>query len=155
VSTTLSCGQCGAALRSDQSWCSLCYAHIPDEFDPLTAPLDEVIGHHDMAIEPESAVLPPDPSSVPDMSREAAIVTEAEPLFRPESAASDLDGAVELSDVEVMLSMLAAEHKAMDPAAGLMDRFGDKSTRVAIMVGGTVVIGALLFIGLTVLGAIF
>jgi hypothetical protein len=53
-----------------------------------------------------------------------------------------------------MLSMLAAEHKAMDPAAGFMDRFEDKSTRVAIMVGGTVVIGALIFAGLTLLGVI-
>jgi hypothetical protein len=61
----------------------------------------------------------------------------------------------EVSDIDVMLSMLAAEHRAMDPTTALSDRFEEKSTRVAIMIGGTVVVGALLFAVLMVLGAIF
>jgi hypothetical protein len=159
VSTTLSCGQCGAPLRPDQSWCSLCYAHIPEEFDPLTAPLDEVMGHEPPSVQPLSVEFVPDPEPIalPEL---APILQDPIPVPEHVILGDDVteedDGEpAELSDVDVMLSMLAAEHKAMDPAAGLMDRFDDKSTRVAIMVGGTVLIGAFLFVGLTVLGAIF
>ena len=61
---------------------------------------------------------------------------------------------VEVPDVDVMLSMLAAEHRQSDPAAGIAERLEDKSTRIAVMVGGMVLIGAVVFLVLTVLGAI-
>ena len=52
MSTTLSCGECGTPLRADQSWCSLCFAQVSEAFDPLTAPLDEVLGQ----VEPATQV---------------------------------------------------------------------------------------------------
>jgi hypothetical protein len=123
-------------LRPDQSWCSLCYADVPQAFDPLTAPIDQVLGHVD--VEPRVEA----PATVPTH-------------LTVEPAPEVSDPPVEVSDIDVMLSMLAAEHRSMDPATGWADRLGDRSTRVAIMVGGTVVIGAVLFVMLTVFGAIF
>lgn len=154
MSTTLACGHCGAALRSDQSWCMLCHTHVPAAFDPLTAPIDQVLGH----------APPPDASTeraVPEVS--AAVAPIADPLsVEPapggsevaDAADSEGEGPGGVPDIDVMFSMLAAQHKATDPAASLMGRLDDRSTRLAIMVGGAMVIGTVLFVGLTVLGAI-
>ena len=60
-----------------------------------------------------------------------------------------------MTDIDVMFSMLSAEHRAMDRTSALTARMDDKSARVAIMIGGGLVIGAVLFLALTVLGAIF
>lgn len=133
VSTTLSCGQCGAPLRAEQDWCSLCYAIVQPEFDPLTAPLDEVVGQ-------SGPVAPAD----------------AGPVAEPDlvDGAAEAEQVVEAPDFDVMLSMLAAEHRRSDPAAGIVERLEDKSTRIAVMVGGMAIIGAVVFLVLTVLGAI-
>jgi hypothetical protein len=60
----------------------------------------------------------------------------------------------EVTDVDVMLSMLAAEHRRSDPSAGLAERLGDRSTRITVMVGGTILIAGIGFLVLTVLGAV-
>ncbi len=147
VGTTLSCGECGAPLRPEQDWCSLCYAVVQPVFDPLTAPLDDVI---DVAAglsatsEPESAA-DPGRVSVPEPIIEAT---------RPDDPHQPDEPKADVSDVDVMLSMLAAEHRRAEPASGLAERLGDRSTRVAVMVGGTVIVGAVLFAILTALGAL-
>ena len=69
--------------------------------------------------------------------------------------ASSEDDDVEVTDIDVMFSMLSAEHRAMDRTSAITARMDDKSARVAIMIGGALIIGALLFLALTVLGAIF
>ena len=136
MSTTLSCAQCEAPLRAGQNWCSLCFANVEPAFDPLTAPLDEVVGRGEA---PE----PPD-APVETLPAPAVIARTG-----PEVEASP----VEVSDIDVMLSMLAAEHRQSDPTAGIAERLEDRSTRVAVMVGGTVLIGAVIFLALTILGA--
>lgn len=134
VSTTLSCGQCGAQLRAEQDWCSLCYAGVEPSFDPLTAPLDEVVGRAEALEAP-----------VPDPIEAApAAPVKALPLDEPMADVSDLD---------VMFSMLAAEHRRSDSAAGVAERLEDRSTRIAVMVGGTLLIGTVMFLALTLLGA--
>jgi hypothetical protein len=150
VSTTLSCGQCGSPVRPDQSWCSLCYATIQPAVDPLTAPLEEVIGL-DHAVdetlggteELETVVMEAATEEVPPPQVFLGLV--------PEGSGAELA----LSEVDVMLSMLAAEHRQNERAADLADRLSDKSTRVTVMVGGTLVVGLLLFGVLTALGALF
>lgn len=150
VDTTLSCGECGAPLRPEQDWCSLCYAAVKPVFDPLTAPLDDVM---DVAAglsapsEPESAA-DPEPVSGPELMAEAVL-----PDVPPEPDEPD-EEKIDVSDVDVMLSMLAAEHRRSEPASGLAERLGDRSTRIAVMVGGMVVVGAVLFAVLTALGAL-
>lgn len=159
MSTTLSCGECGTPLRADQSWCSLCYARVAEPFDPLTAPLDEVLGQVEGATQVPVPSVDTSSPSIEEMAQDAEpemSYSEA-PLARYSRALIDEEpeDLEDVSEIDVMLSMLAAEHKAMDPAAGLTERLGDKSTRIAVMVGGTAIIGGVLFALLTVFGAIF
>lgn len=147
VGTTLSCGECGAPLRPEQDWCSLCYAAVKPVFDPLTAPLDDVIDAATAAGEHSGPALPAEPQPVPVPERTVQAVRVGEPTEKGEPA-------VDVSDVDVMLSMLAAEHRRSEPASGLAERLGDRSTRVAVMVGGTLIVGAVLFAIFTALGAL-
>lgn len=78
------------------------------------------------------------------------VVSGANPVEPEEPEASP-----EVSDIDVMLSMLAAEHREGDPTSRWVGGMEDKATRIAVMVGGTVVVAALGFLMLTVLGAIF
>ena len=159
VGTTLLCGECRAPLRPEQDWCSLCYAAVKPVFDPLTAPLDDVI---DVAAglgvpsEPESAA-DPEPVSGPELTTEALHPDDSpepdEPDEPDEPERPDEPG-IDVSDVDVMLSMLAAEHRRGEPASGLADHLSERSTRMAVMVGGMVVVGAVLFAVLTALGAL-
>ena len=139
MSTTLSCAQCNAPIRADQGWCSLCYAKVESDFDPLTAPLDDVIGHDEASAAEESV-----PASDPPLQL-------SEPVS--DGTVEELDDSV--SDVDVMLSMLAAEHRQTDATARFMGRMEDRATRITVMVGGSVIVAALCFAALTLLGAIF
>jgi hypothetical protein len=71
------------------------------------------------------------------------------------SAAAEASTDAGLDDVDVMLSMLAAEHRQNDRSAALAERMSDRSVRMAVMFGGMVLVGALAFFGLTALGLIF
>jgi len=166
VSTTLSCGQCRAPLRVEQDWCSLCYAAVEAEFDPLTAPLDEVVGRlepvtpaeADAAAEadPMEAVAGASADRVSTPLIDRASIDRASigrgPATPVETA--DQEQSAEVSDLDVMFSMLAAEHRRSDPAAGIAERLQDRSTRIAVMVGGTALVGVVVFLVLTVLGAL-
>lgn len=169
VSTTLSCAQCGATLRPDQGWCSLCYAQVGDDFDPLTAPLEELeqrelVSPDGLGAESDSQVgraletidewsepanqLPPAPVAEPAPK-------PAFPLAEPVATQSEVAPDSGLDDVDVMLSMLAAEHRQNDRSAALAERMSDRGVRMAVMFGGMVLVGVLAFFGLTALGLIF
>ena len=155
MNTTISCGQCGAPLRAEQDWCSLCYASVEASFDPLTAPLAEVVGRAEAGDPPvadpviESLVAAPVANVRLDRPSESLMLT---PLDESADGTGD-ESVEEVTDLDVMFSMLAAEHRQSDPTAGLADRLQDRSTRVAVMVGGTALIGGLIYLGLTILGA--
>jgi hypothetical protein len=95
----------------------------------------------------------------PAAPRDVEVVSEVAAPYESVAAptnAEEADSAQgEVTDVDVMLSMLAAEHRMTDPAADLAERLGDRSTRITVMVGGTILIAGLGFLVLTVLGAIF
>jgi hypothetical protein len=109
--------------------------------------LDDVLGRSDDS----------DVHAEPDAPSEASAVVEPGPVTevtRPEAPTAGDEQIADVSDIDVMLSMLAAEHRRSEPASELAERFGDRSTRVAVMVGGTLVVGAVLFAILTALGAL-
>lgn len=205
--STATCSQCGAPLRADQPWCSLCFARVPEPFDPLTAPLEELAGQGepaeaDAATPPTLPTVPtvptatvsrgrhsadalpsPGPSPGPsqgEVHRRTSTAPAAEAEFPeeglwqppswmalPQTTADSLsdtaaatsqeheDDSTEVTDIDVMFSMLSAEHRATDPTSALAGRLDDRSTRMAIMVGGALIVGALLFLVFTLLGAIF
>lgn len=156
MSTTTSCGQCGAPLRPDQGWCSLCYAQVESTFDPLTAPLDELLElSGEVVAEPVVEALPEEATPVERPHQQTESVLAAPYPSLPVPPETQVDAGEELTDVDVLLSMLAAEHRKSDPAAGLAERMEDRSTRIGVMVGGTILIAGLGFLVLTVLGAVF
>ncbi len=79
----------------------------------------------------------------------------AVPLGVVEPPASALvEPAPELSDTEVMLAMLAAEHRQGDPTSKYVERLGDKSARMVVMIGGMVIVTVVVFAFIVVLGAL-
>lgn len=144
VSTSVQCPGCGAAVRPDAAWCTLCYTSLRADFDPLTAPIDEVLGQ----IEPNP------PSRTNETSESiAAVPTDSVAETELATRVDEVDSTrAELSDVDVMLAMLAAEHRQTEKAAELAEQLSDKGTRTMVMIGGTVVIALVLFVLLLVAG---
>jgi len=140
-------------VRPEQDWCSLCYAAVKPAFDPLTAPLADVMGRGgdpDIVAEPAEP-FEPEARSGPEAVHHPEVVPA---VVAPDESTAGDERMADVSDVDVMLSMLAAEHRRSEPASELAERLGDRSTRVAVMVGGTFVVGAVLFAILTALGAL-
>jgi hypothetical protein len=83
---------------------------------------------------------------------------EAEaPSFDPPAAIAQdpaEPASSEISDVDVMLAMLAAEHRQAEPTSELTDRLGDKGARVMLIAGGTVAIAVVSFVLMAVLGTL-
>lgn len=172
MSTAFSCAQCGATLRSEQGWCSLCYAKIDADFDPLTAPLEElehrqsdIPGEADQSHVAGHALEAVDALDIEAISAEASSAgPDTTPLSVPAPRPAltptppvEAEAATghQIDDVDVMLSMLAAEHRRNDPSAALADRMGDRSVRMLVMFGGMALVAAVTFLGLTALGLIF
>jgi len=175
------CPRCGASERADAAWCSLCHASFAPIVDPLTAPLEQVLA----ATGPQTltAVAPaPEWLAEPDVleaTTAPAVPPPAEPavaVARP--PADDLawtrdapptpqvahaapeppttGTAGDPTSVDAMLAMLAVEQRNLDnrhtPWAHYFD---DKSSRVMVMVGGSIGLALGLFVVMAILGAIF
>ena len=163
------CPQCGATTRPDAAWCSLCFAQLSGGFDPLTAPIEEVLGQSagttktvtpPVVHEDIETYAPAEPRHVADpiTTDEVRVGPTAPAKVAPNVGLSaDLNGSVaqeDLSEVDVMLALLAAEHRQGDPTVAWADRFGDKGVRMMIVVGGTAAMAAISFVILTIFGAL-
>jgi hypothetical protein len=139
----------------DQSWCTLCYARVDDDFDPLTAPIEQLMeqGNAQHSTDPRQAVdgqeTPSPRVEVPPRVDAAGSTTSTQ---EPDS--QEVEAPPEVSDVDVMLSMLAAEHRQGDPTARWAGSLDDKATRITVMAGGALLIAGVGFLVLTILGAI-
>ena len=158
-SAQLACPQCGAATRPDAAWCSLCLtpfgtpAETPTitssevELDPLTAPLEQVIASSVMGVTDDQ---PPAASGVDPIGVESESESASEPVGQvPGAARNQMPDA---ETIDALLALLAAEHREKDSAAPMVGRFEDKSTRVAVAIGGILVMTAVGFLTLTVFG---
>jgi hypothetical protein len=161
VTAPTTCLQCTTALRPDAAWCPLCFAPVTQPFDPLTAPLEDFVNQgggtatltHPIPPVAEPVVefaAPVDTSAVdfvtPDQVRESGVPSADE----PDSGKANEN--VALTDVDVMLAMLAAEHRRADPSAQIVDHMRDKNVRLVIIIGGSVALTALGFVVLAVVG---
>jgi hypothetical protein len=181
VSVLQDCPRCGAMLRPDASWCSLCFARFDEPalteppavvLDPATAaawldatPLGDEVGT------PAPPVAEPfDPLTAPlevlTAPQEAPAPAAAVRPPVPEPVGSDavpepqpaLDPglpvelpAVDGYSVDTMLTLLAAEQRQQDTLTTWADKMNDKPTRLLVMVGGIVVLSIGLFCALAVL----
>ena len=113
----------------------------PGDVKPQQAPEPVAVTHEVEAVDSRS-VTPAAPAAPV-----APMPTSAGP--------EEPEGSPEVSDVDVMLSMLAAEHRQGDPTARWAGSLDDKATRFGVMAGGAVLIATIGFLLLTLLGAIF
>lgn len=152
------CPSCGASVPADAAWCSLCFARF-DAFNPLTAPLDQVVHLEQLGgggVVTEAPVTPNplvdlvDPLEVverelyPDLPRraeESVAVREEEPELETELASQPAPAP----DVDAIFARLAAEYPQSDPLSPWADRLGDRSNRVVFMVVGSLGAAVVLF----------
>ena len=169
------CPQCGALLRDDAAWCTLCHAdlrppppapepapvQLPDaalpavapstQIDPLTAPFDQIVA---AALADEAAA---------EAARAAAEAAAAVPVAdltphpvpdQARPAEPRPDGLEGIDDPEVMFALLRGE--GQDP---ILSRFGGvvstPGSRAMVMIGGTAVLTVVLFGVITLLGFVF
>ena len=155
VTGPMTCTRCSAVVRPDDVRCPICYAHLADGFDPLTAPIEDVLRQGGGTATLTQYV---QPVADPALDHPPAVVARpTEPTLEIAASVeqpSVEQPSVELSDVDVMLAMLAAEHRHGDSSAQIVDRLGDKNARIVIMIGGTVVISILCFVVLSLLGSL-
>jgi len=135
-------------VRPDAGWCTLCFASLGQAFDPLTAPLDEVVGQSG-----GGSVVTGGPGAVMQPATEPADQRPVAPIPGPDLPApegpvapGDTEAIAPIDDVEVMLGMLAAEHRQADRTADLAEQLSNKGTRTAVMLGGALVMTLVLFL---------
>ena len=127
------------------------------EFDPLTAPIEQLIERsnpqHHSGTGPTGGF---DEAPTPPVE-EAPLVdlVDSRTAIPDEAAPPEPEAVPAVSDVDVMLSMLAAEHRQGDPTARWAGTMDDKATRITVMAGGALLIAGVGFLLLTILGAIF
>lgn len=163
MSVMQSCARCGGQIGPDATWCSLCLTPV-DRFDPLTAPLEAVasaatgapvaadtrstpVGAGPVAPPPAAASPAADPEPAPP-GVAATAAAEPEPALEPGTRPAAAPAAD--VDVDTMLVLLAAEHRAHEPLAGLADRMGERSTRAVVIAVGAIGLSVALFAVLSV-----
>ena len=158
------CPQCGALLRGDAAWCTLCHADLrppppapepaPAEpvvvLDPLTAPLEDVLAQAAYAPPPVAAAPGPDPVTAP-AAGEVVVEVATERDAAAEQARRD--ELAELDD-DVMFAMLRAQ--SQDPLlAKFGDKYSSKGSRAVFVVGAASLITIVLFGGFSLFGLLF
>ncbi len=149
------CPQCGAAVIGRATWCTLCYAElrpgrvavpaaVVEPAGPVaasaSAPLAPRRGRHAAPAEVDPA-----PAEV-DPAQEAG-----------RHAGRDLTAPSGLTDAQVdrMMAELAAQEAADPlPLAGLLRRLANPGARVAVMVGGSLVLTLVIFGLLALVGVL-
>jgi hypothetical protein len=147
------CPRCGAVARRGAQWCTLCYTD-------LRAPVRAVP-------EPELVSVPETRAAEAGRPDSAVSVAQAAGAGRGKHARRDptetnvatvsgrgARGSVADDELgtEAMLALLAAESRK--PLSGIAGRLDSTASRVGLMAGGMVVIAALLFLVMAVLGSL-
>lgn len=164
MSVLQDCPRCGAMVRPDAQWCSLCFARFDaaDETHPSSSPPEGVptpVAVLDAPLDPLTAPLDQlvqaaDPAAVPARPAAAGSAVAEQPAsVGPVGDPTDVGSAPlgEGPDVDAMLALLAAEHHQQDPLGTWGERLGDRTTRFLVMAGGVLVVSLALFAVLSVL----
>jgi hypothetical protein len=143
TSQHLRCPQCAAHVGQDAEWCTLCYTDLRPAPEPAPEPEPQP------APEPAAAAALPEADVQRPRGRHARRSPEpAQPSAEP-GVQADLLAAV---DVDAMFARLAAQSSSgLEPLAGRLD---SPRSKVAAIVAGVAAVGVLLFVLMTVLGAL-
>jgi hypothetical protein len=148
------CPRCAALVRPEAPWCTLCYADLRPAPEPEPEP------EHAPELSVPEAVLAPTVLAAPEsvLAEEPALaaagprgrhskvtVGEVRPVTEGETTPAEVDALA-----AQMLAVLAAESKpALGRFSGEMDSTGVK---VGVMVGGVLLVTAILFAAISVVG---
>jgi hypothetical protein len=148
------CPRCSAHVRTGSDWCTLCYADLrpaPEVAAAPSAPATEALEPPVSA--PAEAL--PEPVSVDG----APVAVGSAPVGRGKHARRAPAGpAGPPDDVEVLANQLLAQlavAESKNPLGPLASHLDTPGKRVGAMVGGAVGGICLLFILMTILGAVF
>ena len=131
-------------MRAGAQWCTLCYTDLrpaPVRPEPVERGRVET-----ESVEPELATVPGSAGTGKHARRSPANADEVDgptPVTQPSDPALGIDA---------MLALLAAE--TSDPLAGLTGRFESTGSRIALMAGGVVVVSAVLFVLMLLIGSL-
>lgn len=134
------CPSCGARVRAEQDWCSLCHASVLPVPQPVPVPLP-------VPVPPSASAPVRDPAAAPavrvseDSDGQLALDFDTTPEAPPRPA-------VDEAEVSRMLGALARTSSAAP--RGL----GTRQARIAVAVGGGLGLTALLLAGMTALGSV-
>ena len=166
MSVLQACPRCGAMVRPDAAWCSLCFARFDTAdgtvgTDPHERPgelLDaaqtrqlDPLDWSDGPVEVDPLTAPIDqlldapapPAAAPTLAGQVRRDAEPAPELEPEPEAPPTTASE--ADLATMLAMLAAEHRQQDALSPWADRLGDRTTRFVVMVGGMLLLSVVLF----------
>ena len=160
------CPRCSAAATAAASWCSLCYADLsaPPTTSTWSPPVPPRLSYAPPAAAASRRHVDDESALRPRRGRHAAPVTSlakaslekpalVAPAGDPLPAAAEAPAGPSPAELEVMLAGLAAQERpVLHPALRWYD---NAPLRVAVMLGGTVVVLLVAFASLVVLGTLF
>ena len=132
------CPRCSATVVGAAAWCTLCYADLTP---PLPAPAHEPVRQPEATVPARAGRHSAPPVELP-----------GEPADEPAAERATASGPSD-ADLQVMLAGLAAEDRIRLPRA--LGWSENRQVRVAVMIGGTLLVVLLSFTSLVVLGSIF
>ena len=145
------CPRCSAHVRTGSDWCTLCYADLRPA-PPVAEPV--------AALEPEPLTAPVEPVSLPVAATgEAVDVVPAAPVGRGKHAKRTSTAALGAPpEVEALADQMLAELAATrsgDRLSSMVSALDQPGKKIGFIIGGAIGATCLLFIVMTILGAVF
>jgi hypothetical protein len=145
------CPRCSAHVRTGSDWCTLCYADLrpaPPVAEPVTAP------------EPEPLSTQVEPVDLPVAETvEAVDLAPAAPVGRGKHAKRASTAALGAPpEVEALADQMLAELAATrsgDRLSSMVSALDEPGKKIGFIIGGVIGATCLLFIVMTILGAVF
>jgi hypothetical protein len=144
------CPRCSAHVRTGSDWCTLCYADLRPA-PPVAEPV--------AALEPEPLTAPVEPVDLPVAETGEAVDVPAAPVGRGKHAKRTSTAALGAPpEVEALADQMLAELAATrsgDRLSSMVSALDQPGKKIGFIIGGTVGATCVLFIVLTILGAVF
>ena len=143
------CPRCSAHVRTGSDWCTLCYADLRPAVAELVA-----------ALEPEPPSTPVEPVDLPVAETvEAVGLAPAAPVGRGKHAKRASTAALGAPpEVEALADQMLAELAATrsnDRLSSMVSALDEPGKKIGFIIGGVMGATCVLFIVLTILGAVF
>ena len=145
------CPRCSAHVRTGSDWCTLCYADLRPA-PPVAEPV--------AALEPEPLTAPVEPVDLPVAETvEAVDLAPATPIGRGKHAKRASTAALGAApEVEALADQMLAELAATrsnDRLSAMVSALDEPGKKIGFIIGGVIGATCVLFIVLTILGAVF